>query len=210
AAETLRAAGRDERALELFRKAAAAVPDAAPRMRVAETLIKMGRLSEADRVLSDAVAADPHISGAHYLIAQIAERQHDLARAEHEYRLEMTLSSWDYRAPFNLAQLLEARGDRAGQIALLQSIPRIAPQFAEAYFYLAKALLDLGDRARFPEAIDAAQRGLHLARNSPAAPLGHYVLGDIFNLQGRSADAQRQVRLGRELEARANGVSRRP
>jgi arylsulfatase A-like enzyme/tetratricopeptide (TPR) repeat protein len=204
AAETLRAAGRDARALELFEKAAEQGPDAPPRMRVAETLIKMRRLSDADRVLSDALAADPHISGAHYLLAQIGESQHDLARAEREYRLEMTVSSWDYRAPFNLAQLVGARGDHAAQVALLESIPRIAPQFGEVYFYLAKALLDLGDRARFPKAIDAAERGLRMAPESPSAPLGHYVLADIYNLQGRTTDAQREQRLGRELEQRTN------
>ena len=202
AGETLRDAGRDERALELFTKAAAHTPDAPPHMHVAESLIKIGRLSEADRVLSEALAQDPHISGAHYLLAQIAERQHDAARAEREYRLEMSVSSWDYRAPFNLAQLLGARGDRAGQVALLESIPRVAPQFGEVYFYLAKALLDLGDRARFPEAIDAAERGLRLAPNSPTAPLGHYVLSDIYTLDGRTADAQRELRLGRQLEQR--------
>ncbi len=182
AAETLRDRGHDERALELFKKAAAQGFDVLARMRVAETLIKMGRLSEADRALSDALVGDPHISGAHYLLAQIAERQHDLSRAEQEYRQEMSVSSWDYRAPFNLAQLLGARGDRAGQVALLESIPRIAPQFAEVHFYLAKALLDLGDRSRLPEAIDAAQRGLRMAPNSPMAPLGHYVLADIYGL----------------------------
>jgi tetratricopeptide (TPR) repeat protein len=151
-------------------------------------------------VLSDALAADAHISGAHYLLAQIAEGQHDLARAEREYRLEMSTSSWDYRAPFNLAQLVGARGDHAGQVALLESIPRIAPQFGDVYFYLAKALLDLGDRSRFQEAIDAAQRGLQVAPNSPTAPLGHYVLSDIYNLQGRTSDALREQRAGQQLE----------
>jgi arylsulfatase A-like enzyme/tetratricopeptide (TPR) repeat protein len=202
AAETLRAAGRDERALELFQKAAAQGTDAPPRMRVAETLIKMGRLSEADRVLTETLAADPHVSGAHYLLAQVAERQHDLARAEREYRLEMTVSSWDYRAPFNLAQLVGARGDYAQQVALLESIPRIAPTFGEVNFYLAKALLDRGDPARFPEAIEAAHRGLRIALDSPTAPLGHYVLSDIYRLQGRTGDAERELRAGQRLERR--------
>lgn len=213
AAETLREIGQHERALEFFKKAAAQTSDAPPRMRVAETLIKMGRLTEADGVLSAAAAADPHISGAHYLLAQIAEQQHDLARAEREYRLEMAVSSWDYRAPFNLAALLGSKNERAEQVALLESIPRVAPQFGEVYFFLAKALLDLGDRARLPEAVAAAKRGLERAPTSPSAPLGHYVLADIYNLEGRSIDAQREVRLGQQLEqraAKADAVPRSP
>jgi arylsulfatase A-like enzyme/tetratricopeptide (TPR) repeat protein len=203
AAETQRALGHGERALELFRKAAAQTSDAAPRMRVAETLIALGRLTEADAVLSAALAADSHVSGAHYLLAQIAERQHDLTRAEREYRLEMTVSSWDYRAPFNLAVLLGAQNNHAEEVALLHTIPPLAPQFAEVYFYLAKALLDLGDRGRFGEAIAAAQRGLEMAPDAPSAPLGHYVLADIYRLQGRDGDAQREQELGRRLEQRA-------
>jgi tetratricopeptide (TPR) repeat protein len=200
AAETLRQAGQNERALDLFKRAASETSDAPPRMRVAETLIRMGRLTEADQVLSNALAADSHISGAHYLLAQIAEQQHDLQRAEREYRLEIALSTWDYRAPFNLAALVGARNDHAEQIALLEAIPRIAPQFPEVYFYLAKALLDLGNPSRLPEAIAAAEHGLRLAPRSASAPLAHYVLADIYRLEGRPADAQREIRAGQELE----------
>ena len=209
AGEALRDVGRDERALELFGKAAALGPDAPPRMRLAETLIRMGRLSEADSVLTAALAADPHLSGAHFLLAQVAEGQRDLARADREYRLEMSVSSWDYRAPFNLAQLVGARGDQAQQVALLESIPRIAPDFAEAHFFLAKALLDLGDRARFADAIRAAEHGLRLAPDSPSAPLAHYVLADIYRLQGRTSDAQREQRLG-QASARRAGARESP
>jgi arylsulfatase A-like enzyme/Tfp pilus assembly protein PilF len=207
AADTLRQLGQNERALQLFEKAASHTSNAEPRMRVAETLIRIGRLIEADHMLSDALASDPHISGAHYLLAQIAEEQHDLNRAEREYRLEMSLSSWDYRAPFNLAALMGARHDYVQQVALLESIPRIAPQFPDVYFYLAKALLDLGDRARFPEAVVAAERGLQLAPRSRSAPLGHYVLADIYNLEGRLADAQRELRAGQTLEQHAGAVT---
>jgi arylsulfatase A-like enzyme/tetratricopeptide (TPR) repeat protein len=200
AAEALRQAGQNERALDLFKRAASKTSDAPPRMRVAETLIKMGRLTEADQVLSSALAVDSHISGAHYLLAQIAEQQHDLQRAEREYRLEMALSTWDYRAPFNLAALVGGRNDHAEQVGLLESIPRIAPQFPEVYFYLAKALLDLGNPSRLPEAIAAADSGLRLAPRSASAPLGHYVLADIYQLEGRPADSQRELRAGQELE----------
>lgn len=202
-AETLRDMRRYDEALTFFRAAAAQCSDAPPRMRLAEALIKMGSLTEAAAVLASATGTDPHIAGAHYLLAQIAEQQHDLVRAEREYRLEMSASPWDYRAPFNLAALVGARDDHREQVILLESIPRIAPEFGEVFFYLAKALLDLGDRARFPDAVTAAKRGLQLAPESPSAPLGHYVLADIYNIEGRRAEAQRELGLGQQLEQRA-------
>ena len=202
AARTAAALGQPERAVELLRKAVSATTDATPRMRLAEMLITMGRLGEAEGVLTSALAADAGLAGAHYLLAQIAEQHRDLARAEREYRLEMGVAPWDYRAVFNLAALVGARKDHREQVALLEAVPPIAPEFADVFFYLAKALLDLGDRSRFPQAAAAAREGLTLAPTSPQAPLGHYVLADLYTLEGKHAEAQQQLRLGQQLENR--------
>src|SRR4030095_4553476 len=101
---------------------------------------------------------ETRLAGAHYLLAQIAEQRRDGARAEREYRLEMGIAPWDYRAAFNLAAIVGARKDHRDQVALLESIPPIAPDFSDVFFYLAKALLDLGDRSRFPEAAAAPRK----------------------------------------------------
>lgn len=98
--------------------------------------------------------------------------------------------------------LLGQRGDHREQLQLLESIPKLAPDFADVYFFMAKALLDLGDPGRFSEAIGDADRGLRMAPASSTAPLGHYVLADIYRLQGRQADSQRQLARGQELERR--------
>jgi arylsulfatase A-like enzyme/tetratricopeptide (TPR) repeat protein len=202
AARAAAAVGQGERALELLRKAGSESSDATPRLKLAEMLIKMDRPGEAESVLTSALAADTRLAGAHYLLAQIAEERRDLARAEREYRLEMELAPWDYRAAFNLAAIAGGRKDHREQVALLEAIPRIAPEFGEVFFYLAKALLDLGDRSRFAEAAAAARKGLALAPASPSAPLGHYVLADLYTLEGKRAEAQQQLRLGQRLENR--------
>jgi choline-sulfatase len=202
AARAAAALGHGERALELLRKAASESTGAVARMHLAEMLIKTGRHQEAEGVLTQVLAADARLAGAHYLLAQIAEQRHDVARAEREYRLEMDVAPWDYRAAFNLAAIVGARKDHRTQVALLEAIPPIAPDFADVFFYLAKALLDLGDRSRFPEAAAAARKGLALAPASPQAPLGHYVLADLYALDGRRAEAQQQLRLGQQLENR--------
>jgi choline-sulfatase len=202
AARAADALGQGERGLELLRKAGSESTDATPRLRLAEMLIKMDRPGEAEGVLTAALAADARVAGAHYLLAQIAERRRDGARAEREYRLEMEVAPWDYRAAFNLAAIVGGRRDHREQVALLEAIPRIAPEFGDVFFYLAKALLDLGDRSRFPEAAAAARKGLTLAPASPSAPLGHYVLADLYTLEGKRAEAQQRRRLGQQLEDR--------
>ena len=210
AADTHRAAGRLERAMDLFKKAASLTSDPTPTMRVAETLTRMGRLGEAEQIVKNTLTQHPKLGGAHYLLAFIAEQRSNFADAEREYRIEMNLTPWDHRAVFNLALLIGQRRDFHGQLQLLESIPKTAPDFAEVYFYIAKALLDLGDRSRLPEAVTAARRGLKLAPTSPLAPLGHYVQADIFMLQGKQEDAARELRLGKELEQRVGAPSGGP
>jgi choline-sulfatase len=203
--EILRDTGRPADALDALRRAAES--GAAPTLvniQIARTQIAMQRLMDADATLRAVLDTDPHASGAHYLMAHIAETRGDPARAEREYQREIESSPGDFQARFNLAQLFGARGDFRAQAAMLQTIATIAPGFHEIHFHLAKALLDTGDPSRLAGAIEEATLGLKLAPGAPAAPLGHYVLADVYRIQGRIADADREVALGRALEQRAS------
>ena len=48
-----------------------------------------------------------------------------------------------------------------------------------------------------------ARKGLELEPRSAQAPLGHYVLADVFSKRGRMADAQRELAAGRALEPKS-------
>jgi arylsulfatase A-like enzyme/tetratricopeptide (TPR) repeat protein len=203
AGEIQRDGGQLDAALNSFKRAAerAAYPTVA-KMQSVQTLIALRKFAEAELLVRSVLATDPNTAGAHYLLAQIAEARNDPRTAEHEYRQEIERNPWEYRARFNLSLLVGARGARTEQIALLRSIPPLAPDFGEVYFYLAKALLDSGDANRYGEAAEAAERGLRLAPMAPSAPLGHYVLADIYQSTGRPVDAAREVERGRQLEHR--------
>ncbi|HEX2341943.1 MAG TPA: tetratricopeptide repeat protein, partial [Vicinamibacterales bacterium] len=107
-----------------------------------------------------------------------------------------------YRAAFNLARLYEHLGDTAQYEALLQTSIELNPRFPEGHFYLAKLLLDRNRDLERAAAL--ALRGLQFGGASPMAPLGHYVLADIYNRQGRHADAAREVARGRRLERKVD------
>jgi Tfp pilus assembly protein PilF len=75
----------------------------------------------------------------------------------------------------------------------------IEPTFGTGYLYLAQALLDDGDLA------GAEQSARHGLQNNPEprmTPLGHYVLADIYERQGRAADARREVQAAARLKQR--------
>lgn len=207
AAELLTDLGRLQEARDAIRRARERAPSADLDVKLGQAEFRLGQIDEAERLLAEALARQPDVAGAHYLLAQIAEARGDLAEAERAYRREIAAQPWDYQARFNLAMLLAKRGAFEEEAALLDAIPPLAPHFAEVHFYRAKAYLDLGDPARWPDAVAAAQRGLQLAPEAPSAPLGHYVLADVYRLQGRLADASRHLALGQALEA---SLRRRP
>ena len=76
------------------------------------------------------------------------------------------------------------------------------PEFGSGWLYLAKAKLDAGD---LDGAEAAAARGLTLGPDREIAPLGHYVLADVYSRRGRSRDAAREAAEGRRLESRRVG-----
>ena len=176
---------------------------AAARNALGVVAFKRGDLARAEQEIRAALAQKPDVALAHFNLALIAESRGDLSTAAAEYQREIDTQAHAFKAAFNLAKLREQVGDAAGQEAAYRKSIELNPAFAEGYFYLAKLYLDQG--RNFDEAIALAQRGLQIAPRSQYAPLGHYVLADIYSRMGRMADSRREADLGRgkELQRRA-------
>ena len=83
-------------------------------------------------------------------------------------------------------RLYEQLGNVTEQEAAFRKAIELNPRFAEGYFYLAKLYLDQG--RNFDEAVDLARQGLQIGAQSEFAPLGHYVLADLYNRRGQHAE----------------------
>jgi arylsulfatase A-like enzyme/Tfp pilus assembly protein PilF len=182
------------RALELEPKLAAA------RNALAVVALQRGDVAAAERDIQQAIADKPDVRLAHYNLALLAEQRGDFQLAIAEYRKEIDLHAGSYKAAFNLGKLYERLGDREGQRDAYRRAIELNPSFAEGYLFLAKLYLDL--EQNLDEAIALARKGLELAPESEFAPLGHYVIADLYSRQGRPAEAQRAVARGRALESR--------
>src|SRR5207245_11100653 len=73
-----------------------------------------------------------------------------------------------------------------------------APEFGPCYWCRGREGLDGG---RLDEAAGLARRGLEAQPVSDVAPLGHYVLADVYNRRGEPAKAQEEVSKAQRLEA---------
>jgi arylsulfatase A-like enzyme/Tfp pilus assembly protein PilF len=196
--------GDVQRAERLFNEALEINPGLAS-AKNALGVIALGRgdLARAETLIREAIGLKADVRLAHFNLALIAEQRGDLAGAEREYIAELKEHPDSYKSAFNLSRLYEQVGDREGQIEALKQSIESNPQFGEGHIYLAKAYLESG--TNLDEAVRLAKKGLEIAPKSEYAPLGHYVLADLYNRMGRPEEAQREAAVGRAMERDSGG-----
>jgi arylsulfatase A-like enzyme/Tfp pilus assembly protein PilF len=187
-----------------LRQALAVEPKmAAARNALGVVALNQGDLPLAEREIRQALEMKPDVRLAHFNLALLAEKRGNPQMAQAEYLRELELHPNNFKAAFNLGKLYEAQRRPAEQEAAYRKAIEVNPEFGEGYFYLAKLLLDQG-RA-FDEAVTLARKGLEVAPRSPYAPLGHYVLADLYSRLGRPGDAAAEAQRGRALERKTTG-----
>ncbi|MCD6451952.1 MAG: sulfatase-like hydrolase/transferase [Acidobacteria bacterium] len=159
---------------------------------------KRGDLARAEKEFKRAIELAPKFPKVHFNLAQLYEDKGAYEEAKKEYEKEIEYYPDNYKAHYNLGRLLGKLGDREGEIAELKKSIELSPDLAVGYLFLAKAYLDKGENLK--EAISLAKKGLSLNPPSSLAPLGHYILADIYNRLGRYEEARREVALARKLE----------
>ena len=101
------------------------------------------------------------------------------------------------RAAFNAAKLLQRTGRTNDAIAHFRKVVEIEPAFGTGHLYLAQALLEAGD---LDGAEQWARSGLERDPEPRLAPLGHYVLADVYEQRGRMTDAKREIAAAERLK----------
>jgi arylsulfatase A-like enzyme/tetratricopeptide (TPR) repeat protein len=157
-----------------------------------------GQLDEAERLVRRGLELEEDLRSSRFNLARILEARGEVKPAEALYREELDRFADNGRARFNLAQLLRERGDEAGFRDELRRSTEKAPEFSPSFFFLAREELNAG---RLEQARDLATRGLEVDRGSEVAPLGHYVLADVYTREGKPSAAAEEVRKARGLEA---------
>jgi arylsulfatase A-like enzyme/Flp pilus assembly protein TadD len=176
-------------------------------VKLAECHMETGRFDEAERTLLSALAAKPDQPLARYDLGLVYERRGALAEAVKAYQGELEVSPRMYQAHFNLGKLLARTGRPAEALTHYREAVSSNPEFAGGHLYLAKTLLDAGD---LEGAEQAARRGLSLDARGELAPLGYYVLADVYSRLGRDAESVRQAAAGRRLEEAQEGRLKDP
>ena len=166
-------------------------------VKLGEAYLELKQYDQAEKVLQEAVKLRSDVPRGQYNLALVAEQRGNPAAARAAYEAEVAANPKNYGAQFNLAKLLLKEGRLPEATARFRAAVEARPEFAEGYLYLAKALLDGGN---LQGATQAATEGLSKRPDRSIAPLGHYVLADVFSRMGRENEAAREVARARALE----------
>jgi protein O-GlcNAc transferase len=188
-----------------FARAEAVIADALERkvdehrllLKLAESRIEAERFDEAERALKTALEKKPDLALAHFDLGLAYEGKGEIVKAIESYDRELVNNPKAYRAAFNAAKLLQRVGRTQEAIAHYRKTVEIDPSFGTGQLFLAKALFDAGD---LEGAEEWARKGLTNKPEPRMAPLGHYVLADIYERQGRAAEARREIEAAERLK----------
>jgi arylsulfatase A-like enzyme/Tfp pilus assembly protein PilF len=156
------------------------------------------KLELAEQEFRKSLEISPEISRAHFNLALVYEDKKEFRKAMEEYKKEIELHKEAYNAHFNLAKLYGKTGSIDLQIEHFKQSIQHKPDFANGYFFLAKAYLD--SNKKLDDAINLIKKGLNLAPKSEYAPLGHYLLADIYNRLGQKDKYIEELKKGQELQ----------
>ena len=163
-----------------------------------EAYLEKKMLEEAEAEFKKALEMSPRLSEAHYNLALVYEEKNELGKAVEEYKKEIELYPATYAAHFNLGKLYGKMDLLLKAIEHYQEAIKYKNDFGNGYLFLAKAYLDLGEN--LDEAISLARKGLELAPESEYAPLGHYILADIYNRLGQMDKYYEELRKAQQLQ----------
>ncbi len=190
--------GRDAAAKVNFEKTLAAEPKTA-RAEVGLGVVAFhgGDHAAARAALGRALVIDPKARWARYNLALVDESEGRTGEAISGYRSEIEAYPDAYKALFNLGRLLAKTGDLKGAIDAMNRAVAVEPDWPVGRFFLAQALLGSGD---LDGAKSEALRALGMDPRSEYAALGHYVLADVYNREGRSREAAAELAKGQRLD----------
>ena len=150
-----------------------------------------------------AYQADPTLRLAHYQAAESLIRLDRPADAVAELKQELALDPGKDNpdVQYSLAFALLQTSHKPEAMSILESLTAAHPTHAQAQYQLGKALLEDGKIAPSIEHLELAEQ------NDPAPDYIHYQLQAAYRKAGRTEDADRELRLYRDIKSRNREVT---
>ena len=184
-------------ALDILERAVETGSERAPAHNLmAECYIGLEDLERAEGEVRKALEMNPTLPTAYYNLALIHEGRDQFSQAVTAYEQELEHVPKDFKTHFNLGKLYGQLGNQQKMIDHFERSVEYNERFAIGHLFLAKYRLDHGE---LEEATRLAKKGIELKPEPSMAPLGHFILADIYNRQGRLKEAEAELTRARRL-----------
>jgi Tfp pilus assembly protein PilF len=156
----------------------------------AEVFETQAKYPEAVAEYRKAIAKNPRAVNLHYRLGRaLLLQSHDpaaLETARREFEAELQLNPSDAATEYQVAQILQIRGDRAAAAPHFERSIQLRPDFPEALVAVAKFRIE---EKRYADAAQLLERAIRI---EPHSEVAHYNLMIAYRNAGRTADAQRE------------------
>jgi tetratricopeptide (TPR) repeat protein len=176
----------------------ASQPDSARAHQVlGETFAVLKNMAGAEREYREALRLKPATPGVHLELGELYAAGSEWDKAEAEFLAERNLQPGDAEAAYRLGDALLQQGRVKEARAELERARRLGPGMAEILYELGKAAALEGDKA----AAEQAWSGVIAAGNEgPLAAQAHFGLANLYRRQGKSAQAEFEMREFQRLQ----------
>ncbi|HEX4380982.1 MAG TPA: tetratricopeptide repeat protein, partial [Candidatus Acidoferrum sp.] len=163
---------------------------------IGQLWIEIGDYARSVAALHRLLQNDPHFVKAHYFAGQADVRWEHWADAIAEFQAELAIAPDDADAKYNMGfvYLQQSKVDEAAR--LFAEVIAAQPDHANAQYQMGKILLDRGDLQGAVEHLEIA------TRLSPQSDYMHYQLQAAYRKESRTADADRELEVYKELKER--------
>jgi predicted Zn-dependent protease len=164
----------------------------------AEAFESQGNWDKASTQYEKILQQNPRAAGIHYRLGRIllAKTPPDPSDADKQFAEELKIDPGNASAEFMLGETARQAGQWDEAAAHFSRASKLDAGFVEAYLALGMSLNSAG---KFSEAIQPLES---YVRMQPGDPAGHYQLATSYARSGRKADAQREMALQHEAEAK--------
>jgi tetratricopeptide (TPR) repeat protein len=155
-------------------------------------------MPEAEKQYQQALELRPDIPNLHLELGQVYAMTSRWPQAEQQFRAEVKLQPGNAEAEYRLGEALLQQGKSRESRTELERADRLQPQMPETLYAIGKAAALDGDAAASEKAWISL---LSIEKEGPLAAQAHFGLAGLYRKQGKTAEAEQQMREFQKLQA---------